>query len=173
MRYSADVESNFIDRPHQTIRHCMLQKSIGEKMNQTGIRMTDVGKFTIQYFKNNMKKIHYLDFGNDYKMPSCSCYTWKKSAYPCKHFFAVFQKFAAWNWDALSGLYKNSPYLNLDDFDSSIQTGDFLQNNCAVIKDYTMIARLFKQKLVRMKAYRKHQAKRNTKETWVNLAEAC
>ena len=106
-------------------------------------------------------------------MPSCSCYTWKKSAYPCKHFFAVFQKFAAWNWDALSGLYKNSPYLNLDDFDSSIQTGDFLQNNCAVIKDYTMIARLFKQKLVRMKAYRKHQAKRNTKETWVNLAEAC
>ena len=135
MRYSADVDRNFIDRPHQMIRHCMLQKSIGEKMDQTGIRMTDAGKFTIQYFKNNMKKIHYLDFGNDYKMPSCSCYTWKKSAYACKHFFAVFQKFAAWNWDALSGLYKNSPYLNLDDFDSSIQTGDFLQNNCAVIND--------------------------------------
>ena len=79
-------------------------------MDRTGIRMTDVEEFTtIQYFKNNMKKIHYLDFGNDYKMPSCSCYTWKKSAYPCKHFFAVFQKFATWNWDALSGLHKNSP----------------------------------------------------------------
>ena len=78
-------------------------------MDQTGIRMTDVEKFTIQYFKNNMKKIHYLDFDNDYKMPSCSCYTWKKSAYPCKQFFAVFQKFATWNWDALSGLHKNSP----------------------------------------------------------------
>ena len=50
-------------------------------------------------------------------------------------FFAVFQKFAGWNWDVLSGLYRNSPYLNLDDFDSSIQTGDFLQNNCAVIND--------------------------------------
>ena len=90
MRYSADVDSNFIDRPHQTIRHCMLQKSIGEKMDQTGIRMTDVGKFTIQYFKNNMKKIHYLDFGNDYKMPSCSCYTWKKSAYIRVSIFSQF-----------------------------------------------------------------------------------
>ena len=70
-------------------------RSIGEKMDQTGIRMTDVGKFTIQYFKNNIKKIHYLDFGNDYKMSSCSCYTWKKSAYPCKHFLAVFQKVSA------------------------------------------------------------------------------
>ena len=64
-------------------------------MDQTGIRMTGVGKFTIQYFKNNIKKIHFLDFGNDYKMSSCSCYAWKKSAYPCKHFFAVFQKIAA------------------------------------------------------------------------------
>ena len=101
-------------------------------------------------------------------MSSCSCYTWKKSAYPCKHFFCSFSESCC-----LSGLYRNSPYLNLDDFDSSIQTGDFLQNNCAVIKDYTMIARLFKQKLVRMKVYRKHQAKKYTKETWVNLAEAC
>ena len=56
MRYSADIDRNFIDRPHQVIRHCMLKKSIGEKMDQTGIRMTDVGKFTIQHFKNNMKK---------------------------------------------------------------------------------------------------------------------
>ena len=61
-------------------------------MDRTGIRMTDVEEFTtIQYFKNNMKKIHYLDFGNDYKMPSCSCYTWKKSAYPCKHFLQFFR----------------------------------------------------------------------------------
>ena len=92
MRYSADVDRNFIDRPHQMIRHSMLQKSIGEKMDHTGIRMTDVRKFTIQYFKNNMKKIHYLDFGNDYKMPSCSCYSWEKSFYPCKHFFCSFSE---------------------------------------------------------------------------------
>ena len=83
-----------------------------------------------KYLKNNIKKIHYLDFGNNYKMSSCSCYTWKKSAYPCKHFFCSFSESCC-----LSGLYRNSPYLNLDDFDSSIQTGDFLQNNCAVIND--------------------------------------
>ena len=86
MRYSPDVDRNFIDRPHQMIRHCMLQKSIEEKMDQTGIRMTDVGKFKIQCFKNYMNKIHYLVFGNDCKLSSCSCHTWKISAYLCKHF---------------------------------------------------------------------------------------
>ena len=37
MDYCADVDRNFIDRPHQMIRHCMLQKHIREKMDQTGI----------------------------------------------------------------------------------------------------------------------------------------
>ena len=57
MDYSADVDRNFIDRTHQMIRHCMLQKHIREKwIKLVLIRMTDIGKFTIQYFKNNMKK---------------------------------------------------------------------------------------------------------------------
>ena len=47
-------------------------------------------------------------------MPSCSCPDWKMSAYPCKHFFAIFKKYSSWGWNSLSKLYKNSPYLTLD-----------------------------------------------------------
>ena len=33
-----------------------------------------------------------------------------------KHFFAIFRKYSeVWSWNALSNLYKNSPFLNLDD----------------------------------------------------------
>ena len=31
-----------------------------------------------------------------------------------KHFFLVFREFPGWNWDALSPLYRNSPFLMLD-----------------------------------------------------------
>ena len=37
------------------------------------------------------------------------------SEYPCKHFFAIIKKYAPQNWNWLSKLYKNSPYLTLDD----------------------------------------------------------
>ena len=41
--------------------------------------------------------MQYLEFGNDDKLASCSSYTLKKLAYPLKHFYAVSQKFTAWN----------------------------------------------------------------------------
>ena len=37
------------------------------------------------------------------------------SAYSSKHFFAIFKKYASWGWNSLSELYKNLPYLTLDE----------------------------------------------------------
>ena len=47
-------------------------------------------------------------------MPYCTCSSWKKSNYPCKHFFAVFFKFSNWSWDALSSWYVNFSFLQLN-----------------------------------------------------------
>ena len=47
-------------------------------------------------------------------MPKCSCYDWCKTGYLCKHFFAVFEKFPSCSFNALSSIYINSPFLNLD-----------------------------------------------------------
>ena len=116
MRHSVDVDRYLINRPHQMIRHCLLQKGLGKKLDHTGIKLVGVGKFTIEYFQGNFLKRHSVDFGGDEEIPKCSCFTWRKSAYPCKHFFAIFQKFPAWNWTALSKLYRHSPYLILDEF---------------------------------------------------------
>ena len=75
-----------------------------------------VWEFTIEYFQGNFLKHHSVDFGGDKTMPKCIYFTWRKSAYPCEPFFAIFQKFLAWNWTALSKLYRHSPYLILDEF---------------------------------------------------------
>ena len=47
-------------------------------------------------------------------MPKCSCYDWCKTGYLCKYFLAVFEKFPSWSFNALSPIYINSPFLNLD-----------------------------------------------------------
>ena len=47
-------------------------------------------------------------------MPKCSCYDWCKTGYLYKHFFAVFEKFPSWLFNALSPIYIDSPFLNLD-----------------------------------------------------------
>ena len=91
------------------------KKTLGIKLYHTGIKLVGVRKFTIEYFKENFIKRHSIDFGGDKTIPKWFFCTWRKSAYPCKHFFAIFQKFSAWNWTALSKLYHHSPHLTLSE----------------------------------------------------------
>ena len=100
MRYADNVGEYLQNRPHPMIRQCLLKKGLGENMDNTGIRITSLGKFSVCYYKKGEKQIYNLDFGDDERMPYCSCPDWKMSAYPCKHFFAVFKKFQAWDWNS-------------------------------------------------------------------------
>ena len=59
-------------------------------------------------------KVYHKSYGDNLNVPSCTCYSWLDSAYPCKHFFAAMQKYPDWSWLQLSGLYRNSPFLKLD-----------------------------------------------------------
>ena len=114
MRYADDIDNSLKNQPHQMVKHCLLKKSLGENLDPTGIKVEGIGKFSIKYYKNNEERNYNVSFSDDDNMPNCSCPDWKSSAYPCKHFFAIFKKFPCWNWNSLSSLYRNSPYLNLD-----------------------------------------------------------
>ena len=115
MRYREEIDEYLQNRPHPLIRHCLLKKNIGENMDLTGIRVTTTGKFFIIYYKDGQRRLYNVDFGSDETMPSCSCPGWKMSAHPCKHFSAIFKKYTSWDWNSQSKLYKNSPYLTLDE----------------------------------------------------------
>ena len=54
-------------------------------------------------------------------MPSCSCFDWQKHHWPCKHFLAVYKHFPEWGWEAMSPIYKDSPYFEID---SNVVTND-------------------------------------------------
>ena len=62
-----------------------------------------------------MRESYEVHFGNGNEMPKCSCLDWIKSGYLCKHFFPIFEKYPSWPFNTLSPLYRNSPFLNLDE----------------------------------------------------------
>ena len=55
-----------------------------------------------------------VQFGDLSTMPSCSCFDWQKHHWPCKHFLAIYKHFPEWGWEAMSPIYKDSPYFKID-----------------------------------------------------------
>ena len=109
MRYGEEMDEYLQTRPHPLIRHFLLKKNLGENLDLTEIRVTATGKFSIFsiiYYKDRQRRLYNVDFGSDETMPSCSCPDWKMSAYRCKHFFAIFKKYASLGWNSLSNCIK-------------------------------------------------------------------
>ena len=83
------------------------KKNLGENLDMIGIIVTTTRKFAVIYRRDAQKRLYNVDyFGNGKTMPSSSCPDWKMLAYSCKHFFAIFKKYASWDWNWLSKLFK-------------------------------------------------------------------
>ena len=114
-RYSANIPVYFRNRPRDFVVHRMKKISLADSLDLTGSLQKDMRQFTIMDFANNLTKEKYhIRFGDTEEMLSCSCHDKKKTGSLCKLFFLLFRKFPCWNWDALSPLYRNSPFLMLD-----------------------------------------------------------
>ena len=70
--------------------------------------------FSVKSFADNETKRYTIEFGDKKNTPKCTCQDWKLSYCPCKHFFAMLQKYHSWLCDALSSLYINSPIFALN-----------------------------------------------------------
>lgn len=60
-------------------------------------------------------KVYNVLFGEDDKMPSCECESWKLSLLPCKHMFATMINPPSHSWYKFPAMYRDSPYFSLDD----------------------------------------------------------
>ena len=111
-RYSKHVPSYLKNRPRDLVLTCLNRFEAAKNLDKTGIVQVESGEFSVISHTDVIR--YRVSFRNDENMPYCTCFSWKKSYYPCKHFFAVFLKFPNWSWDTLSPLYVNSPFLQLD-----------------------------------------------------------
>ena len=67
------------------------------------------GEFHVKFTTNSTQK-HLVNLTT----PSCSCADWRKTQYPCKHFFTVFNTFPEWDFNSLPEHYRNSVFITLD-----------------------------------------------------------
>lgn len=109
MKYPHQVPQYLFDRPHNFVTHCM--KKLQEKCS-VQVSVVSPGVFTVDDGPTGKNTVV---LGDLHTMPECTCYEWLKTYFPCPHFFAVFNNFEGWKWDSLSSLYRNSPFLTLDD----------------------------------------------------------
>uniref|UniRef100_A0A7M5VBX8 Uncharacterized protein n=1 Tax=Clytia hemisphaerica TaxID=252671 RepID=A0A7M5VBX8_9CNID len=113
-KYNSSIPLYLLNRPHHFVKHCMEKIALAKYVDLSGIVIKGQGEFVVHSFENIHN--HYIvKFGDEETMPSCTCPSWKHSRYLCKHFFAIFRKYPeVWSWNALSNLYKKSPFLTLD-----------------------------------------------------------
>jgi hypothetical protein len=75
-------------------------------------------QFVVKSQDTNCSNMWYkVSFGNEtnQKMPSCECIDWERNRLPCKHFLAIFSNYPDCGFDRLSLVYKDLPFLNLDE----------------------------------------------------------
>ena len=120
-KYNAYVPEYLINRPPDMQRHSMDKLNKADKMNLSFVNSTlSPTIFTVLSYESNHKgELYEVSFGDDDKLPSCSCPSWPFSPYLCKHFFVVMRKYPHIKWDTLSKLYRDSPLFKLDYFDES------------------------------------------------------
>ena len=69
----------------------------------------DRGVFKIRSSRDNM-----VIYSVQLQTPSCTCEAWRKTNFPCKHFYAVFNTFDEWDFSRLPESYRNNVFITLD-----------------------------------------------------------
>ena len=167
-RYSKDVPSYLKIQPSDLVLTCLNNFEASKNVGKTGIVQVGSGEFSVISHTDSATR-YRVSFRNDENMSYCICSSWKKSYYPCKHFFAAFMKFPNWSWDALSPLYVNSPYLQLDIYQR--------EKNVLLLKIYHMIHPMLKilkkTGIILMKHCKEKKSKRVEKKTEVIIWLVC
>ena len=81
------------------------------------IKVVDEGRFLFSVKSQDVNCLdlwYNISFGNEETMPCCDCMDWERNRLPCKHFLAVFSHYANCGFNQLPSIYKDSPFLTLD-----------------------------------------------------------
>ena len=117
--YNKAVPEYLLNRPYDFNKNCLEKIALAIHSEVSGVWLQSHGAFTVNSF-SGIRESYTVDFGSDKMMPKCSCKIWRESAYLCKHFFLIFKRFPeTWSWNSLSLLYRNPPFLTLDNDDEN------------------------------------------------------
>ena len=109
--YNDDIPPSLRNRPSHFIKHCMKSRFAAGEYRQGDVHCIDLdrGVFKIRSSRDNM-----VIYSVQLQTPSCTCEAWRKTNFPCKHFYAVFNTFDEWDFSRLPESYRNNVFITLD-----------------------------------------------------------
>lgn len=110
-RYNNSIPRYLHNRPSHFIKHCTKSAFAAGEFREGDVECIDntKGHFCVGSSSDKKKKYEI-----DLNIPKCSCEAWRKTHFPCKHFYAIFNTFDEWNFTRLPENYKNSVFITLD-----------------------------------------------------------
>ena len=110
-RYDASVPQYLRNRPRKIVKHCMKRFISAREIKENSItRKEDV--YLVKSTSSN--EVYKVSLCNEFNFPSCSCKDFDNHFLPCKHMFAIFQKYADVGWESLPSWYRDSAHMVLD-----------------------------------------------------------
>ena len=117
--FSQTVPDYLHNRPPRFVKYCLSSRFAAAEYQATDVSPVNFwkGEFHVK-FSSKSNQNHLANFST----PSCSCADWRKTQYPCKHFFAVFATYEEWDFNSLPVNYRNSVFITLDTEHLAINT---------------------------------------------------
>ncbi|CAH3112593.1 unnamed protein product, partial [Pocillopora meandrina] len=111
-RYSLTLPKYLHNKPRPFLNHCEKQIKHASEVQSKHIREEEGGNFKVQ---SQTDEVWYdLSFGSENIIPRCTCPDFCHTGLLCKHFFAIFDLYPMWQWDALPEKFRQNPHISLD-----------------------------------------------------------
>ena len=111
--YREDIPHYLHGRPSSLIKHCLKRITSAEDIRATEITSINDLKFSV---KSQAKDTVYYTV--NVGVPSCQCMDWKRTKFPCKHMFAIFNNVEGVSWLSLPQAYRECAHLSRRGFRS-------------------------------------------------------
>lgn len=111
-RYSLTLPKYLHNKPRPFLNHCEKRIKHASEVQSKHIREEEGGNFKVQ---SQTDEVWYdLSFGSENIMPRCTRPDFCHTGLLCKHFFAIFDLYPMWQWDALPEKFRQNPHISLD-----------------------------------------------------------
>ncbi len=96
--FNRDIPDYLHNCPPHFVKHCLRSKFEAAEFGENDVKCVNLekGEFLVQSSAKSSKM-----FAVQLSEPSCKCDSRRKTQFPCKHIFAVFNFFDEWNFDSL------------------------------------------------------------------------
>lgn len=109
--FNRDIPDYLHNRPPHFVKHCLRSNFAAAEFSENDVNCVSLekGEFLVRSSSDSSKL-----FPVNFSEPTCKCEAWRKTQFPCKHFYAVFKFFEKWDFNRLPHYYKNNVFITLD-----------------------------------------------------------